>query len=70
MNWYLYIVEAKDESLYTGITTNIDRRLKEHNNNNKKGAKSLIGKRPVVLKYFESFNSRGEASKREALIKI
>ena len=67
MNWYLYMVEAKDLSLYTGITTNVKRRVMEHNG--KKGAKALKGKIPVSLVYVERYNNRSEASKREQEIK-
>ncbi|PIV09699.1 endonuclease [Candidatus Roizmanbacteria bacterium CG02_land_8_20_14_3_00_36_15] len=69
MDWYVYIVKCKDGSLYTGITTNIARRINEHNNDNVKGAKSLKGKRPVKLVYKEEFDSQTEARKREAVIK-
>ncbi|MDO8610163.1 MAG: GIY-YIG nuclease family protein [bacterium] len=67
MLWYLYIVEAKDKSLYTGITTNINRRIQEHNNG--KGAKYLSGRRPVSLIYSEKLNNQSEALKRENEIK-
>ena len=66
--WYLYIVKCRDESFYTGITTDIKRRVKEHNNS-KLGAKSLRGKRPVELVYKEEFDSQSQARKREAAIK-
>ncbi len=66
--WFVYIVECSDKSLYTGITTNIDRRLKEHNNT-KKGAKYTRSRRPVKIVYHEKFNTRSKASIREAEIK-
>lgn len=69
MNWYLYIVKCSDESLYTGITTDIKRRVIEHNTDNINGAKSLRGKRPVILVYSELFSTQNEARKREASIK-
>ncbi len=69
MNWYVYIVEARDRSLYTGISTDVSRRIYEHNHNNIKGAKSLKGKRPVRLVYKEELHSQSEAKKREAAIK-
>ncbi|MCL4382319.1 MAG: GIY-YIG nuclease family protein [Patescibacteria group bacterium] len=69
MKWYVYIVECSDGSLYTGITTDIKRRIIEHNNDNIKGAKSLRPKRPVTLKYFEEYNNQSEARKRESAIK-
>ena len=65
--WYLYIVKCKDSSYYTGITTNIKRRISEHNN--KLGAKSLFGKLPVLLVYKEQFEDQTEAARREKEIK-
>lgn len=67
MIWYLYIVKCKDDSFYTGITNNIKKRISEHNN--KIGAKSLRGKVPVVLAYFEKYNNQQEAAEREREIK-
>jgi len=67
MNWFLYIAECIDKSLYTGITTNIGRRILEHNN--KIGAKSLKGKLPVRLVYTETYSGQAEAAKREREIK-
>jgi len=54
---------------YTGISTNLDRRVKEHNSNNGKGAKYTKVRQPVRLVYSERVDNRSEASKREALIK-
>lgn len=65
--WYLYIVQCRDETLYTGITTDIKRRIKQHNS--RKGAKALLGKLPTKLVYSEQFKNRSEASKREVEIK-
>lgn len=67
MIWYVYIVECSNKSLYTGITTNIERRVFEHNN--KIGAKSLRGKLPVKLIYKEIFDNQIAAAKREREIK-
>ncbi len=67
MKWYLYIVKASDESLYTGITTDLKRRIEEHNK--KTGSKSLRGKLPVDIVYSENFKDRASASKRESEIK-
>lgn len=66
--WWIYIVECLDGSLYTGITKDISRRVKEHNNT-KKGAKSIRYKLPVVLKYSEQIGTVSEALKREKEIK-
>ena len=69
MKWYVYIVKGKDGSLYTGITTDIIRRIHEHNEDKKLGAKSLRGKRPVEMVYSELYPTQSEARKREAAIK-
>ena len=65
--WHVYIARCKDGSLYTGITTNIERRLSEHNQ--KIGAKSLLGKLPVSLIFNERYKDQREAAKREREIK-
>lgn len=64
---YIYIVECCDGSLYTGYTTDLERRMKEHNNNS--GAKYTRGRTPVSLLYYEEFNNRSDATKRECVIK-
>ena len=67
MTWFLYIVQCQDTSLYTGITTDISRRLGEHNS--KKGAFYTKNKTPVKLVYQEDLADRSEALKRESAIK-
>lgn len=67
MSWFLYLVKCQDDSLYTGITTDITRRVKEHNS--KKGAFYTKNKTPVILVYQELMPSQSEARKREAAIK-
>ncbi len=67
--WYIYIIECCDKSFYTGITTELERRIKEHNSSDEKGARYTRTRRPVKLIYHEIANSRGEAIKREAAIK-
>lgn len=66
--WSVYIVRCADDSLYTGITTDVERRLFEHNNA-KTGAKYTRPRRPVNLVYRETADSRSQASKREKEIK-
>lgn len=66
--YYLYILKCSDNTLYTGITTNLERRLKEHNGS-KIGAKYTAARRPVKLVYHEEFFDRASASKREYLVK-
>jgi len=65
--WYIYIVECSDGTLYTGITTDINRRLLEHNSG--KGAKYTRTRRPVVLRASFEAKNRSEASKEEYRIK-
>lgn len=71
MKYYLYILSCKDGSYYTGISTDLSRRLTEHNgfDKNNKGAKYTRGRRPVVLVYATEFDSRSLASKEEQRIK-
>lgn len=66
--YYLYILKCSDSTLYTGITTDLKRRLKEHNCS-VSGAKYTAARRPVEIVYSEEFPDRSEASKREAFIK-
>lgn len=67
-DWFVYIVECADKSLYTGITKDLSRRIDEHNNSDK-GAKYTRTRRPVHMVYFESASDRSQASKREKEIK-
>jgi putative endonuclease len=67
MPWYLYVVECRDQTLYTGITTDISRRIQEHNA--KKGAFYTQNKTPVELVYQEAMPNQSAARKREAEIK-
>jgi putative endonuclease len=66
--YYLYILQCADDSLYTGITVDVDRRLSEHNDS-KLGAKYTKARRPVVLVYAQEFADRSSASKEENRIK-
>jgi putative endonuclease len=68
MNWKVYILKCSDDTLYTGITTDIKRRLYEHNHS-KLGAKYTKTRRPVKLVYIEDYEDRVTASKREYEIK-
>ena len=67
-NWFIYIVRCSDNSLYTGITKNIEKRIDEHNNG-KAGAAYTRARRPVKLVYQEIFKTRSDATKREIEIK-
>lgn len=64
---YVYIVECKDGTYYTGWTNNLDKRLKAHNDG--KGAKYTKARLPVSLVYHEEFRTKEEAMRREYAIK-
>lgn len=64
---YTYILECADGSYYTGWTNDLERRVREHNE--KKGAKYTRGRTPVKLVYYETFETKSEALKREVAIK-
>ncbi|MCU7833893.1 MAG: GIY-YIG nuclease family protein [gamma proteobacterium symbiont of Taylorina sp.] len=66
-NWFVYIIHCSDDSYYTGITTDVDRRFAEHKN--KKGAKYFYGRKPEKVVFIESEHDRSSALKREAEIK-
>jgi len=66
--YYVYILECRDKSLYTGYTNDLEKRLKQHNES-KRGAHYTKTRRPVVLKYFEKFSTLSKALKREIEIK-
>jgi len=67
-DWYVYILECIDNSLYTGVTTDLERRVQEHNESSK-GARYTRPRRPVRLVYYETVTSRSEACKRESALK-
>mgnify|MGYP002412007763 CR=1 FL=1 len=66
--YYLYILRCSDDTLYTGIAVDVERRVREHNGS-KAGAKYTRGRRPVELVFSRRFASRSAASKEEARIK-
>jgi putative endonuclease len=68
MFYYVYIVRCADETLYTGYTNDIEKRVEAHNGG-KAGAKYTKSRRPVTLVYFEKFSTKSEAMRREAAIK-
>ena len=67
--YYVYIVECADGTLYTGFTTDVARRLNEHNYSIKKGAKYTRSRRPVKVVHIETFDTMSLALKREYRIK-
>lgn len=66
--WHIYMLKCSDDTLYTGITTDLSRRVGEHNSSSK-GAKYTRVRRPVELIYSESCDDKSSASKREYQIK-
>lgn len=67
MNWSVYIILCSDDSLYTGITIDIERRIKEHSTGI--GAKYFRNRSPKELVYLETGHNRSTATKREMAIK-
>ncbi len=67
--WYVYILRCADDTLYTGVTTDPERRLREHNASGGLGARYTRARRPVALIHQETAASRAEACRREAAIK-
>ena len=65
--WFLYILRCKDDTLYTGITTDVEKRFQQHCLG--KGAKYTRGRGPLTLVYQETCADHSEALKREAYIK-
>lgn len=67
-SWHIYILRCADDTLYTGVTTDLSRRVVEHNES-LKGAKYTRVRRPVALVHSEAFETRSAACLREAAIK-
>jgi len=67
MNWMVYIILCSDDTLYTGITTDLQRRFDQHTTGT--GAKYFRGRQPVQIVYQESGHTRSSASSREREIK-
>ncbi|MBD3379862.1 MAG: GIY-YIG nuclease family protein [Candidatus Omnitrophica bacterium] len=67
--WHLYMIQCSDGTFYTGVTTDIARRIKEHNKADGKGSKYTRGRGPVKLVYKEEFLSKSEAFRREKEVK-
>ena len=66
--WFVYMIEATDCSLYTGITTDVERRFSQHQSG-RAGAKYFRGRNPERVVYIEGGHNRSTASVREAQIK-
>jgi putative endonuclease len=68
-SWYVYIVQCRDNSLYTGVTVDLVRRIDEHNHSDRLGAKYTRTRRPVTLIYECQLKSRSAACILESQIK-
>jgi putative endonuclease len=66
--YYLYILRCSDQTLYTGVTTNVPRRVREHNSS-ARGAKYTHSRRPVALAFSKKFRTRSRALKKEYQVK-
>ena len=66
-NWFLYMILCSDDSLYTGISTDVERRFRQHADG--RGARYFRGRRPLRIVYLESGHTRSSASGREYQIK-
>jgi len=66
--WFVYIVRCSDNTLYTGIAKDLEKRIAEHNST-KGGAKYTRARKPVDLAYYEQIESRSAAAKREYQLK-
>ncbi|GFE61137.1 GIY-YIG nuclease family protein [Geobacter sp. AOG2] len=67
MEWHVYIILCSDNSLYTGVTTDMERRFRQHAEG--KGAKYFRGRQPLRVVYLEHNHNRASATSREARIK-
>ncbi|MCB1757013.1 MAG: GIY-YIG nuclease family protein [Gammaproteobacteria bacterium] len=68
-SWTVYILRCADNTLYTGVTLDIERRLHEHNHDDRLAARYTRSRRPLTLIYSESAVNRSEALRRERMIK-
>ena len=68
-NWYLYMVQTATGTLYTGISTDPLRRLRQHNGEIKGGAKALRGKGPLMLVFQQKLTDKSSAAKAEYQLK-
>ncbi len=69
LGWFVYLLRCADGSVYAGITTDVARRVAEHNTDDMLGARYTRGRRPVELAYVEGAVSRSDATRRELALK-
>lgn len=67
--WHVYMIEADDGSLYTGVATDVERRFREHAGGGPRAARYFRGRRPLRVIYVEAAADRSSALRREAAIK-
>lgn len=67
--WFIYIIETSNGQLYTGVTTDVERRFKEHQASSSRTAKSLRGKGPLTLRFSHQIGDKGAALSMEYKIK-
>lgn len=67
--YYFYLIRCSDDSLYSGVTTDLSRRLLEHNSQSIRGSKYVRSRQPAILVYHEKLSSKSKALKREAAVK-
>ena len=68
-DWYLYLIRCRDDTLYTGISTDVDRRFAQHQSERYAGSKYLKGRGPLSLVFKEKLGSRSLALKMEHRVK-
>ena len=68
-DWYLYLIRCRDNTLYTGISTDVDRRFAQHQGAGNMGSKYLKGRGPLSLVFQENLGSKSLALKEEARVK-
>lgn len=67
--WVVYLLRCADRTLYTGVTADLERRLRQHNGELAGGARYTRGRRPVAVVWAEAALGRADAQQREALIR-
>ena len=68
-SWFVYLLQCSDGSFYTGVTTDLERRLRQHNGEIVGGANYTRARRPVALSWFEACEDRSVAQQREYLVR-
>ena len=68
-SWFVYLVKCADDTLYTGVTNDLTRRIKQHNGQLSGGARYTASRRPVVLVWIEEVETRSMAQKRESEVR-